>query len=352
MSHMVSFESIETGSSHRARMLQQFDRLLAKRRQECLHRKQKYFAPNCDSLSSYSQSVRRYRKKLRSLWGWPLTETEPLVSADNARTQFLGRHHGARVYRVWIPALGGLQCYGLLLLPDSPPPYRYVISQHGGLGIPEITANFFGCENYHSMSLRLVEAGYAVFAPQLFLSWRETYGPSRDQLSIDRDLKQVGSSLAALHLHMLGQITDWILHRNDVRGKNLGFVGLSYGGFYALAFGAYDPRVAVVVSSCFLNDRFLYNAADWTWFDSGSKVADAEWGALICPRPLYVEIATEDELFQPEGGRLAAAQIRKYYQRLKITNRFQFHEFPGRHEFNPENNPMQFLIKHFPPQSS
>ena len=199
------------------------------------------------------------------------------------------------------------------------------------------------------MSARLLEAGYAVFCPQLFLTWKKKWGPFCDQYVMDFQLKQVGGSLAALHLHMLGKIADWILSRGDVIGNRIGFCGLSYGGLNALMFGAFDPRVAAVVSSCIVNDPFKHASADRTWFGSAEKFSYEEMCSMICPRPLYMEFSTRDQLFSPEGARAVARHVRRIYTRLGFNKRLETIEFDGRHEFNPGDAPIRFLERHFPP---
>ena len=78
--------------------------------------------------------------------------------------------------------------------------------------------------------------------------------------------------------------------REDIDGDRIGMIGLSYGGFYTLFAAALDVRIGAAVSSCFFNNRKMYDFVDWVWFNAANQFMDAEVGALVCPRPLYVEV--------------------------------------------------------------
>jgi len=219
--------------------------------------------------------------------------------------------------------------------------------QTGGAKAPSGQPALLHFSNFNG---KKIPSGYGVFAPQLFLSWSDCHGPTRDQLQIDRDLKQVGSSLAALNLLMLERITDWLLAREDNGHDQVGYAGLSYGGLYGMLLGALDPRIGAVVSSCFFNDRFRYNLSDAVWFDSASRFFDEDLCALIAPRPLYIELAKSDELFDSKSAQRAAGKVRAIYHKLRLSHRFVFHEFDGVHEFNPEAAPVDFLLTYYPPR--
>jgi hypothetical protein len=123
-------------------------------------------------------------------------------------------------------------------------------------------------------------------------------------------------------------------------------LGLSYGGFYTLFLTAADPRIKVAASSCFFNDRLEYAWLDWTWFDSANKILDGEICQLICPRPLYVEVALSDQIFNPEGARRTAVQVREAYTRLGVEERFVFSTFEGEHELSKDEAIIDFICQY------
>ena len=342
-------EPPSAGNDFRADLLAQVHGVLARLRRESSARRETHFQPDFRSSASYQRSLRPLRRRTLAVLGWPLDGSRPVARARGAvRAAFAGEDAQMRVYRLTFPVLGALRGYGVLLLPPGKGPFRLVISQHGGSGTAELSAGFFSDTNYHGMSRRLAERGYAVFAPQLVLTWPERFGPVADQRALDVAFKQVGASLAELQVYLLQRALDALLRRRDIVADGAAMVGLSYGGFYTLALAALDARVRVAVSSCYLNDRFAYPYEDWTWFGSANVFTDHELCALICPRPLYLEAGRNDELFDVAGARKIARGVLPLYRQLGQPGRFQFVEHDAGHAFNPGAAPLDFLEKHFP----
>jgi hypothetical protein len=192
------------------------------------------------------------------------------------------------------------------------------------------------------MSRRVLRQGVAVFAPQL-LRWDEIYGPSHDFVQIDRWLKQLGGSAAALELWCLRRSLDYLVSRRRVDGERIGMIGLSYGGFHTLFAAALDTRIRVAVSSCFFNDRRRYSWADWVWFDAANRFLDAEVAALVCPRHLAIEVGVQDELFDAQSAALEARKVQSIYQQLGIAGRFRYVEHRGGHELDTGPETIVFL---------
>jgi len=143
-----------------------------------------------------------------------------------------------------------------------------------------------------------------------------------------------------------------VLQRMEVDPQRVAMIGLSYGGFYTLYTTALEPRIKVAVSSCFFNDRAawldkteLINMPDWRFTNGLVLFNDPEIVALVCPRPLLVQVGTRDELFPIEGARRTAPAAAAYYERLHLADHFRFVEFPGTHEFHGAEV-WEFLQKH------
>jgi len=66
---------------------------------------------------------------------------------------------------------------------------------------------------------------------------------------------------------------------------------------------------------------------------SGPLFKDPEIVAMICPRPLQIQVADKDELFPVEGARREAPSAARYYQELGCGANFEYVEFEGTHEF-------------------
>lgn len=338
-------ESPETGNEFRKTMLAEVKALLRREQRKADRRRKEYFKPDFSSISAYEQSTSPYRNKLLGMLGWPLTDgwsaDVPLASIQSVAKDSLGR-----ISRVFIETLPGMNTYGLFFRPTGKGPFPLVISQHGGDGTPELCSGFFGSANYNDMTRRILRKGIAVFAPQLLLWNSERFGPRHEKDVIDRRLKQIGGSLAALELHRIVRSLDYLVTRKDIDAKRIGMIGLSYGGFYTLFAAAIDARIKVAVSSCFLNNRKIYDFADWVWFNAANQLMDAEVGALVCPRPLYVEVGRKDDLFHVRHARPEAGKLEAIYRRLGIPQAFHYEEHSGGHELDKSDQGINFLCRH------
>ncbi|NLF01939.1 MAG: prolyl oligopeptidase family serine peptidase [Anaerolineales bacterium] len=336
-------EPPEAGNRYREQFLSQVLALIEREFQEADDRRTVFFQPDVSSPVSYEASLGPYRQRLRAMLGWPLT-LPAASSLPSVRELSVGEDALGRIMRMWIEVVPGLETYGLLFLPHGAGPHALVISQHGGGGTPELCSDFFGSANYNDMSRRVLRQGIAVFAPQL-LRWTETFGAPHDFLQIDRWMKQLGGSLAALELLCLQRSVDALAARPDIDASRIGMIGLSYGGFHTLFAAALDTRIRVAISSCFFSNRRTYAWGDWVWKDAASHFFDAEVAALVCPRWLYVEVGARDELFDVRLAEPEAEKVRAVFTRLGIPERFVFRQHPGGHELGTSSEPITFLSR-------
>ena len=367
-------EAPEVGNEHREAFLKQFEAWLDANFEAASAEREQFFRPDFSSVEAYERSIVHLRERFRQMLGRPLTEMnnpDPLVGAQHAashvrrgaaslpadqrtsglgdavpaaRTVSVAQDDLGHIERIWIEVFSGLDLYGLLFVPHGTGAHPLVISQHGGLGTPELTAGFFGSANYSDMTRRVLRRGAVVYAPQLF-RWDVRFGPQPDVVELDRQMKQLGGSIAAFELTCLARGLDHLLTRPEVDPERVGMVGLSYGGFFALYAAAADPRIGVTLSSCFFNDRRRYGRRDWGFFDAANTFFDAEVAGLVCPRYLYLEVAQNDELLDVASARPEAEKVAGIYERLGISERFVYHEHPGKHEFDPSDEGIDFLCR-------
>jgi hypothetical protein len=340
-------EPITRGNVHRVKFFGQMQAMLRRQQAQAQARRAKFFQPDTSSLEAYADSIQSYRQQFAAMLGWPLDQRRP-ATPPTFRQKLVARDSLGTIYRTWTRTLPGLDTYGLLFIPPGPGPRALVISQHGGLGSPEICAGFFCSDNYNDMTRRVLRAGFAVYSPQTLL-WREEYGPKFNRQEVDSRLKQIGSSITAVELYQMQRCLDVLCARRDIDASRVGMIGLSYGGFHTLFLAALDTRIRAAASSCFFNDRERYSGPDWTWFRAGQTFLDAQIACLVAPRALYVEVGKKDDLFAVAGARLPARQVRQMYARLGIAGRFQYREHKGGHELDKSPAPIEFLVKHLAP---
>jgi hypothetical protein len=337
-------ESPDVGNPYRETFLSQFEAWLDRQFDAATDRRTAFFQPDMASPEAYAASLGPYRRRFRAMLGWPLSQPLP-EGAPDARTTFVADDDLGRIERVWIELFPNLELYGMLFVPPGEGPRSLVISQHGGLGTPELTAGFFGSANYNDMTRRILRRGAVTFVPQLF-RWDATYGRQPDVAELDRQLKQLGGSIAAFEIYGLRRALDYLATRSEVDADRIGMAGLSYGGFFTLYTAAAEPRIAAALSSCFFNDRRRYGRRDWGFMHAANTFFDPQVAGLVCPRALYVEVAINDELLDVTSARPLAPKVRALYDRLGIPDRFIYHEHAGKHEFDPEDGGIDFLCAH------
>ena len=286
---------------------------------------------------AYARSLEPLRKRVCERIGFP----PPLVETDaKPRWEEVAKDGYATIYRMWYEVLEGVDVYGILSVPhglEAKAPL--LICQHGGGGCPEVIAPFTGDNgdgtfNYGWMVQRALKRGYVTWAPALIFpraGVEKIEGPSR--IELDKRAKRVGTSILAIELWKIQRGLDVVLERPEVDAERVGMMGLSYGGLYTQWATALDPRIKVAVSSCYFNKRKQYSWDDWSFFNYLNEFTDPEICALICPRPLMVEVGDKDELFDVASARAEAEVAGKHWERLGVPERFRFVEFEGVHEF-------------------
>jgi dienelactone hydrolase len=307
------------------------------------------YAADFTGERGYLGSIEPLRELLRARIGYP---PPGVGAAGETRMELVGEDRVARYYRCWVEVSGrgavrarALQVYGLYLVPPGlSAPAPLVIAQHGGGGTPE-TALFQGAANYHDMVRGAAARGYVVFAPHLI------FNPFSDQEAgsslpagvrsrLDARLRLLGTSLTAVEVGKISRALDALLTRPEVDAARVAMIGLSYGGYYTLHTAALEPRINVAVSSCYFNDqsRRMPLAQPDAWSDmrflgTVSDLADPELAALVCPRPLQVQVGKDDAMFPVDHALRMAERAAAYYERLGVPERFEFVPFDGGHEW-------------------
>ncbi len=331
------------GTQERAALLESLGTLLGQRKEFAAASRREWFQPDMANAQAYADSLPPYREVWKRLLGWPLTEP---VALPETECELVSQDALGRVYRVSQRLFGIVRTYGLLFLPAKEGRYPLVIAQHGGKGSPELASGLteIGSANYNRLVQGLRERGIAVFAQQL-LVWDDGQEPKFNQYLLDREFRHLGGSRVAFDLCQLQGSFNWLIEHPEIDPGHVGMAGLSYGGFYTLAFSAIEPRIRVAVASCFVNDRFRYNWEDLVWNGSALRFLDGEIARMICPRPLFLEAGEQDEVFRVEGFHGPASEVEKCYDALGLRDRFERRTHPGGHEYDTDGRAQDFLLK-------
>ena len=195
------------------------------------------------------------------------------------------------------------------------------------------------------MVLRVLKPGVKVFAPQLLLWNSAVYGSGYDREWLNRRLIQQGGSITAFEVQCLKRLLDWWENDPATDTQRLGVIGLSYGGMYALHFGALDTRIYATYSSCWFSDRKKHNWCDWTYFNAERTFFDTETASLVFPRRLYIEVADEDEAFPASDGRQERLRLEAYAAKTGNADKLTFKEFKGKHELDLDSDTLETFVK-------
>lgn len=344
---MLYQEKSNAGNRYRNEYLSGISELVERQRAVSDQRRAAYF-------SDINQERERYRQDFIKMLGWPLTEPVEYRCehdcASSVSATFVAEDELSVIYRLQMTVLGGLKNYAMLFLPRSAKPCPVAIIQHGGGGTPELCAHLFSDSNYNDMTRRLLKRGMALLSPQLLLWRKGRFGKGYDRVKVDGQLKQLGGSITALEIYGIQRWIDYLETRADLDTGTLGMTGLSYGGFYTLFTTALETRIRVAYSSCFFNSRYRYDWTDWTWTGAAERFLDAEVGALICPRPLYIEIGRNDPLFDCEAGRAEFLRLKAFYESAGAGDCVRLAVNAGAHEYARGDEGIDFLIRHMSAQ--
>jgi uncharacterized protein len=114
-------------------------------------------------------------------------------------------------------------------------------------------------------------------------------------------------------------LVDTVLARGHER---VAIMGVSLGGFIALAAATVEPRLSAIVS--------ILGTPDWDEPDAPIHLPDA-----FPPRPLMMLNGARDTNVRPEGARALAAALRPRYEALGIADKLVHREWDVPH-FVPE----------------
>ncbi len=319
-------EDTQAGRKYRQDYLDSLNKLIDDKRKEADMIRYRHF---CEMIKKKEE----YRTEFKNMLGWPLTEIDNKI--PEVKREFIFSENGINIYRMQFNILGNLKFYGIYFESKCEKPMPLVIAQHGGRGTPELCSGFFGdSANYNGMVTRVLKYGVNVFAPQLLLWDKETYGTDYDRAALDAQLKQIGSSITSVEIYGIMKSIDYLSSLENTDSDHIGMIGLSYGGFYTLFTAAVDTRIKAALSYSQYNNRYEYSWTDWTWFCSAQKFLDNEAAILIHPRHLFIEVGDKDELFDYS---LAQKEYEKLLKMCDNTDWVEFKIFHGTHEVDRDD---------------
>ncbi len=297
---------------------------------------------NLSELDS-PQAIRQRQQWMRQsalelIGGLPAIET-PL----NARVTGGFRRKGYRVENVIFESQPGFRVTANLYLPDGPGPFPAV------LGVAGHSNNGKASATYQRAWLGFVAQGIAVLAydppgqGERLEYLDAATGHSRASIGVGEHQMAgvptllVGQSIARHFVQDGRRALDYLLTRREIDPNRIGVAGNSGGGTQAAYLAMFEPRLAAVVSSCYMTS--------WRELWSGPGPQDAEqlWPGMIAtgldfsafplswaPKPFLIESAIRD-YFPIAGARHTHRVVTRIYDYLRSAGNAGFFEFDDTH---------------------
>jgi hypothetical protein len=296
------------------------------------------------------------RKALGLIGGLPETKT-PL----HARVTGTIRLDGYRIEKLVFESLPGLHVTALVYVPDGPAgprPAVLLACGHSPLGK--------AYPAYQEIAVRLARRGYVVLCwdpvgqGERSQFWDRARGRSRYNLVcgehavLGNFATIAGTSLVRYMVWDGVRALDYLLTRDDVDGERIAITGTSGGGFQSLWIGALDPRVRVILPSCFptslpmrMANRIFEDPDSDPEQDPPGLVSEGidHVGLLLLayPRPFHVSAAVLD-FFPIEGTRKSMREVAALYERFGHADRVAWSEGYHKHQYSAENQARAFAF--------
>jgi hypothetical protein len=288
------------------------------------------------------------RRKLLDMIGGLPTEKTDLHARVTGKIQ----RDGYIIEKLIFESLPGVYVTALVYSPDDRS------GRHPAVLVPAGHATN-GKVHYQGLSQRLVERGYVVIAwdpigqGERSQFWdprakRSRYNLICGEHAVLGNLAYLaGANLARWEVWDGMRAVDYLLTRPDVDPERISITGTSGGGTQTALIAALDPRIKVVVPSCYISSLPM-RMGNRIFADPDSDPEQDLFGMvsegvdhpglllLIYPRPVLVASAVLD-FFPIEGARMAFREAQGLYERFGHADRLAMVEGYHRHEYSAEN---------------
>jgi Acetyl xylan esterase (AXE1) len=296
--------------------------------------------------------LQRLQKQLRAslldmIGGLPDRKTD-LHARITSKIQM----EGFSIEKLIFESLPGVYVTALVYSPDDHS------TRHPAVLVPAGHATN-GKIHYQVLSQRLASRGYVVIAwdpvgqGERSQFWDAKAGKSRYNLvcaehAVMGNLAYLaGANLARWEIWDGMRAVDYLLTRPDVDADRISITGTSGGGTQTTLIVALDPRIKVVVPSCYItsmpmrmgNRIFSDPDSDPEQDLSGTLSKNVGYTGLLLlmyPRPVMVASAVLD-FFPIEGARKSFRETQRIYERLNHADRIAMTEGYHGHQYSDEN---------------
>lgn len=198
-----------------------------------------------------------------------------------------------------------------------------------------------------AIGVELVNRGYIVYAPDSIAfedrNWTVDKSGKAEYYELATRIVN-GKTLMSKVLHDVIVGIDYLVSRNEVDSKNIGFIGHSYGGRMAIWSPVFDNRIKVSVSNCGCvnyKDSINHEAGIQMEFCIPNilKHGDIEdIVKLVSPTPLFIS-ATDDDKWSK-----GAEYIYDYAKSTFANSELKLKVWEGKHIFTKEMRSEAYLF--------
>jgi hypothetical protein len=295
------------------------------------------------------------RRALEVIGGLPSERT-----ALDARIVGTIAMDGYRIEKLVFESRPGIHVTALVYVPDGAGrrPAVLVACGHSPLGK--------AYPAYQEIAGRLARRGYVVLCwdpvgqGERSQFWDRARGRSRYNLVcgehavLGNFATIAGTSLVRYMVWDGMRALDYLLTRPDVDGEHVAVTGTSGGGFQSTWIGALDPRISVVLPSCFptalpmrMANRIFVDPDSDPEQDPAGLVSEGidHPGLLLLdfPRYLHVSAAVLD-FFPIEGTRKSVREVLSLYGLFGHADRLALSEGYHKHQYSDENQAHAFAF--------
>jgi len=197
-------------------------------------------------------------------------------------------------------------------------------------------------EMHNAYGLRMAQAGFVTIG----IDWRG-FGERNDNYSGQRDLCNLhylrasilGMTVLGMDLHDGMCAIDYLCQQEFVDPQRIGVMGLSFGGTMATWLALCDRRIRAVNVICYSVLFAEYGLHEINF--CGSQITPGifelcdvpDVQGLIAPRPLLIEIGTQDRCFNLDMSMRAFGEVQKIYAAAGARDRLELDCFQGNHRW-------------------
>ncbi|MBS1829703.1 MAG: acetylxylan esterase [Acidobacteria bacterium] len=277
-------------------------------------------------------------KILAQIGGYPSTKS-PL----NARITGAFQRNGYRVENVIYESLPRFYVTANLYLPQGPGPFPALI------GVAGHSNNGKASATYQHVWISMAKRGYVVLAIDppgqgerletldKFTNIPRAGAGTSEHTHNGMQLLLTGAHIARYESWDGVRAFDYLASRKEVDAKRIAVAGNSGGGTQAAYLSVLDPRLAAIVSSCYMTS--------WKelWYKPGPQDAEQVFPGFLkdhldfpdfafaaAPRPFMMTTAIRD-FFPIEGARRTRDEIRSFFRLFDVEAKAGYFEFDDTH---------------------